>query len=67
MSLPLLTEDLSIIAALDDEPNLSASALKAKFDEAGNYIKTYLNDTLIPAIENEIAVSVSEAINELVE
>lgn len=56
MSLPLLTTDLNIIQALDDEPNdvggLSATQLKAKFDEAVGYIKTYLNDTLIPYLES---------------
>lgn len=56
MSLPQLTTDLNIIQALDDEPNdvggLSAAQLKAKFDEAVGYIKTYLNDTLIPYFES---------------
>ncbi len=46
--------DLDIISRLDDEPNdvggLSAAELKATFDKAGNTIKTYLNETLIPAI-----------------
>ena len=56
MSLPQLTTDLNIIQALDDEPNdvggLSSAQLKAKFDEAVGYIKTYLNDTLIPYLES---------------
>lgn len=49
-----LNGDLNIIAKLDDEPNdvggLSSDQLKAKFDEAGNVIKDYINNTLIPAI-----------------
>lgn len=49
-----LTKDLNIIQALDDEPNdvggLSAQELKAKFDEAGNVIKDFINDSLIPAV-----------------
>ena len=49
-----LNGDLNIIAKLDDEPNdvggLSSDQLKAKFDEAGNAIKDYINNTLIPAI-----------------
>ncbi|MCI8400289.1 MAG: hypothetical protein HFF90_12975 [Oscillibacter sp.] len=49
-----LTKDLSIIQKLDDEPNdvggLSAQELKAKFDEAGNVIKEYINDSLIPQV-----------------
>jgi hypothetical protein len=56
MSLPQLTTDLNIIQALDDEPNdvggLSSAQLKAKFDEAVGYIKTYLNDTLLPYLES---------------
>lgn len=49
-----LTKDLNIIQQLDDEPNdvggLSAQELKAKFDEAGNAIKDYINDSLIPQV-----------------
>ena len=52
MSLSKLATDLGNIAKLDDEPNdvggMTAAALKAKFDAAGNAIKTYLNDTLTP-------------------
>ena len=51
MAFTQLSDDLNIIQALDDEPNdvggLSAQELKAKFDEAGNTIKTYLNDTFL--------------------
>ena len=53
MAIPELTADLNVIAALSDLPNtddgLSAAQLKAKFDEAGNAIKTYINGSLIPA------------------
>lgn len=49
-----LTKDLDIIQKLDDEPNdvggLSAQELKAKFDEAGNTIKDFINDSLIPQV-----------------
>lgn len=49
-----LTDDLNIIQALADLPNdtdgLSAAQLKAKFDEAGNTIKTFLNSTHIPEV-----------------
>ncbi len=52
-TIPELTTDLNIIASLSDRPNtddgLSAAQLKAKFDEAGNAIKTYINGSLIPA------------------
>ena len=56
MSLSQFSKDMNIIAALDDEPNdvggMTASELKAKFDEGGNALKTYLNGTLLPALEN---------------
>lgn len=49
-----LTKDLDIIQKLDDEPNdvggLSAQELKATFDRAGNLIKEYINETLIPQV-----------------
>ena len=49
---------LDIIANLADEPNdsdgLGADQLKAKFDEAGKIIATYINKTLIPEIESDV-------------
>lgn len=54
MALPQFTKDMNIISALDDEPNdvggLTAAELKAKFDEGSISIKTFLNNTLIPAL-----------------
>lgn len=54
MAFEKFNKDMNIISALDDEPNdvggLTAAELKAKFDEGGEAIKRYLNDTLIPAI-----------------
>lgn len=54
IELELLDGDLNIIQKLDDEPNdvggLTSDQLKAKFDEAGNTIKEYINETLIPAV-----------------
>ena len=54
IELEYLDGELNIIQKLDDEPNdvggLSSAQLKAKFDEAGNIIKDYINNTLIPAI-----------------
>ncbi len=60
MALPILEKDISHISKLADQPNdvsggeLSAADLKAEFDRAGNDIKTFLNDTLIPAIASDI-------------
>lgn len=62
IELEYLNGDLNIIQKLDDEPNdvggLTSSQLKAKFDEAGNAIKDYINNDLIPAI---IAADATEA------
>ena len=54
MALPQLTENLNIVQSLPNKPTQEASELKIKFDEAGNIIKVYLNDTLLPAIEKII-------------
>lgn len=55
MSLPKMTTPINNISLLDDLPNavggLSAAELKARFDKAGGDIQTFLNDTLIPALE----------------
>lgn len=59
MALSKLTKDMAIIRKLDDEPNdvggLTAAELKAKFDEAGEAIKEYLNETLLPELNADAA------------
>lgn len=54
MAFEKFNKDMKIISALDDEPNdvggLTAAELKAKFDEGGEALKRYINDTLIPAV-----------------
>ena len=59
LAIPAFEEDVDVIQKLDDEPNdvggLTAAELKAKFDEAGNRIKTYLNETLLPSISETVA------------
>lgn len=53
-----LTTDLNIIQALDDRPNantgLTPEEVKAKFDEAVNIIKTFINNTLTAELEAKI-------------
>ena len=65
LEIELLDGDLNIIQKLDDEPNdvggLTSAELKAKFDEAGNTIKTYINGTLIPEILTEEATEAARA------
>lgn len=52
--------DMKIIQALDDQPNdvggLTAAELKAKFDEGGEALKEYINNTLIPSILDTFAL-----------
>ena len=59
LAIPFLEDDLDNIQKLDDEPNdvggLSAAELKAEFDKAGNTIKEYLNETLIPQLSDTVA------------
>lgn len=59
MALTKFTKDMAIISALDDEPNdvggLSAAELKEKFDEGGQTLKTFINETLLPEIDKTIA------------
>ena len=55
MAFTKVTKDMGIIAALADKPNdvggLTAAQLKAKFDEAGEALKLYLNGTLTAELE----------------
>lgn len=70
MALTPFSKDMEIIAKLDDEPNdvggLSSEELKSKFDEGGKAVKDYLNDTLLPELENKGIESVVRKGNEAV-
>ncbi len=59
-------DDLNIISSLPDTPappEFTATALKAKFDRAALLLKSYINDRLIPDIENEmIATATGEGV-----
>ena len=59
MALSKFEKDMAIISALDDEPNdvggLTAAQLKAKFDEGGQAIKQYLNETLTQQADQQFA------------
>lgn len=56
MAIEKFNKNMAIIAALDDEPNdvggMTSAELKNKFDEGGKALQTYMNETLIPALEN---------------
>lgn len=54
VSIPTFDDDLAIIQKLDDEPNdvggLTATELKAKFDEGNVTAQQYINNVLIPTV-----------------
>lgn len=58
MSLTKLTENLNKISSLPEKPTLPADELQAIFDEAGNIIKDYINETLTGEIEALINTTV---------
>jgi microcystin-dependent protein len=55
MSINKLTADLNIIQTLDNQPSLTPEQLKAKFDEAVNIIKDYINNTLVDGVNSVIS------------
>lgn len=55
MSINKLTADLNIIQTLDNQPSLTPEQLKAKFDEAVNIIKDYINNTLVDGVNSAIS------------
>ena len=55
MSLTKFTENTNVISELPDTPSLTATELKAKFDEVGGKVKTYLNNTLTTETEQLVA------------
>lgn len=58
MALTKLTTNLNNIQSLHDRPNsadgLTSDQLKAKFDQAGNDIKSYLNNTLTTELDTSL-------------
>lgn len=60
MALKKLLADLAIISKLGTNPgvddSLSEEQLKAKFDEAANIIKDYINNYLIPELDKTVDV-----------
>lgn len=56
--IPELTDDVEVIQKLGRRPNsddgLTEAAFKAKFDEAGIAIKKFINQYVVPAINNYV-------------
>lgn len=68
MAIRRMTDNVAVISSLPDTPQppaYNAAILKSKFDEAANKIKTYINDTLIPDME-ETAVTGCTAVRKLI-
>jgi hypothetical protein len=63
MAISPMSDNLNIISALADKPNatdgLSATQLKAKFDQGPGLIKTYLNSTVVTSFNTHIAEVIS--------
>lgn len=63
MALTKFSGDADVISQLDNQPNdndgLSATQLKAKFDQFGATFKAYMNDVLIPELETAINAAAS--------
>ena len=61
IQIPKLNDDLDVIAKLGDNPNtdngMSSADLKAQFDKAPNIIKKFINDYVVPAINNYVVGS----------
>lgn len=59
MALTKFTKNVNNIQALSDRPNtidgLSSDELKERYDRAGADIKEYLNDSLVPELDEELA------------
>lgn len=65
MAFTPFAEDMNIIAKLQDEPNdadgLTADELKARFDAAGLTVQQYINESLLPDAQREIADALESA------
>lgn len=70
MTLSPFNKDVNIVSKLDDDPNntggLTAAEFKARFDEAANLIKSWLNGTHVPELQKLAdIVSVIETVKAL--
>lgn len=55
MALSELTDNLNSIQSLSDQPAIPSEELKQQFDRAGNLIKNYINETLLPELNSIIS------------
>ncbi len=60
MNISKFEGNVKVISTLEDKPALTSSQLKAKFDEAPQLIKDYINNILIPSIEGGLVTIVND-------
>ena len=71
MTLTEFSKNINYIQTLPDQPTETAEELKQKFDQAGNDIKNFLNETLTKEIDelisklNSSKISLSMIVNDL--
>lgn len=53
MALNKFAGDVNVISDLEDSPKLIARDLKAKFDAAGSALAKYLNEDLVPDLDDK--------------
>ena len=59
MDLTRCTVDTDVLSNLADEPALTGTEMKAKFDKEADDLKTYINNTLLPEIESLVSTTSS--------
>jgi hypothetical protein len=72
MALEIMRDDVRIIQGLSDYPNqeegLSSGQMKAKFDEAAVMLQSYINNSVVPAVNDKLSASeLSGAVADAVE
>ena len=60
-----LETNLNFISSLPDDPAIMTSELKQEFDKAGNTIKGYINDILLPDITNADENTATSVMNQV--
>lgn len=72
MALEIMRDDVRIIQGLSDYPNqeegLSSGQMKAKFDEAAVKLQSFINNSVVPAVNDKLSASeLSGAVADTVE
>lgn len=65
INLTNFTENVNNVSSLDDTPSITSTELKAVFDKAGVDLKSFINNTLIPEITNQVLNEISTINNSI--